>query len=242
MTRVRTSTPAGVGGPELPQGDDKRRAVRAMFDSIAPRYDAVNKAMSFGLDIAWRRRTAKLLDCPVGSRVLDLACGTGDFLRVLERSGRRSVGIDMSAGMLAHARTLGAPLVLGDAAALPFADGAFDGAVSGFALRNFADLDAVFGELARIVRPGGRIALLDVGEPRHRLVKAGHAIWFNHAVPLIGGLVSDRSAYRYLPRSVAYLPEPAELVSKLQGAGFEAVCHHPLSGGIVQVLTARRAA
>ncbi len=221
----------------LPLGGEKRAAVRSMFDAIAPRYDAVNKAMSFGLDVHWRRRTVRLLGLPARSSVLDVACGTGDLVRELCRSHHTATGIDLSAGMLAHARVAGAPLIHCDAAAMPFAADSFDGAVSGFALRNFSDLPAVLDELARVVRRGGRLALLDVSEPEGSVLKLGHSIWFNRAVPRLGALVSDAEAYSYLPRSVAYLPPPGELVSMLVAAGFKDARRHVCSGGIVQVLT-----
>lgn len=240
LDRAANRRPPAADDGTLPVGDEKRRAVRAMFDAIAPRYDAVNKAMSLGLDIHWRRRTVRLLGLPEGSVVLDLACGTGDFLRALDTSGRYGVGIDLSAGMLANARPGGCPLVLGDAAQLPFRDGCLDGVVSGFALRNFTELDAVFSELARVVRPGGRIALLDISRPTSPVLRAGHAVWFNTVVPRIGGLVSDKAAYRYLPRSVAYLPPSPELCDSLRAAGFGNVACRQLTGGIVQVLTGSR--
>jgi demethylmenaquinone methyltransferase/2-methoxy-6-polyprenyl-1,4-benzoquinol methylase len=223
----------------LPQGEEKVRAVRTMFDSIAPRYDMVNRIMTFGLDRLWRQRTVAALDLAAGSPVLDLACGTGDLCRDLESAGLRPVGVDLSLGMLRNARTT-VPLVQGDGLALPFPDGCFDGVVSGFALRNFVALTPVFAELARVVRPGGRVALLDVASPSNPLLKAGHAVYFGQVVPRIGGLLSDRSAYRYLPRSVAYLPEGDGILAMLAAAGFGAVHRRMLSGGITQLITSTR--
>jgi demethylmenaquinone methyltransferase/2-methoxy-6-polyprenyl-1,4-benzoquinol methylase len=223
----------------LPQGEEKVRAVRTMFDSIAPRYDMVNRIMTFGLDRLWRQRTVAALDLAAGSPVLDLACGTGDLCRDLASAGLRPVGVDLSFGMLRHARTT-VPLVQGDGLALPFPDGSFDGVVSGFALRNFVALAPVFAELARVVRPGGRVALLDVASPSNPLLKAGHAVYFGQVVPRIGGLLSDRSAYRYLPQSVAYLPEGDGILAMLAAAGFGAVHRRMLSGGITQLITSTR--
>jgi demethylmenaquinone methyltransferase/2-methoxy-6-polyprenyl-1,4-benzoquinol methylase len=211
-----------------------------MFDAIAPRYDALNKVMTFGLDVMWRRHTVGLLGLPARSVVLDVACGTGDFVRALDRSAHQPVGLDLSAGMLANAKVGGAPLVHCDAACLPVRSSSVDGAVSGFALRNFADLQGVLWELARVVRPGGRVALLEVSEPRQPLLLAGYRVWFNKVVPRIGQLLSDPAAYRYLPESVAYLPPPEELLAMLTEAGFGEATRHPLSGGIVQVLTGTR--
>jgi demethylmenaquinone methyltransferase/2-methoxy-6-polyprenyl-1,4-benzoquinol methylase len=225
---------------QLPQGEEKARAVRAMFDTIAPRYDLMNRIMTFRMDVGWRRRAIRALDLSTRSLVLDLACGTGDMCVDLERGGHRPIGADLSFGMLAAART-DAPLVHGDGLQLPFADGSLDGVTCGFALRNFVSLPPVLEELARILRPGGRIALLDVAEPPNPVMRWGHSIYFGRVVPLIGGMLSDKSAYRYLPRSVAYLPEPPELLGMIAGAGFDDVERTLLSGGISQLYTATRA-
>ena len=225
----------------LPEGDDKRRTVRAMFDTIAPRYDLVNRVMTFGLDRGWRRRTVASLTLDKRSRVLDVACGTGDLCRDLAAAGYRPLGADLSAGMLRHART-DAPLVHADALRLPFPNQSLDGAVSGFALRNVVGLPPLFAELHRVLRPGGRVALLDVATPSHPVVRAGHAVYFGRVAPLVGAALSDAAAYRYLPRSVAYLPPAAELLDALRSAGFVAVERRLLSGGITQLLTATRSA
>src|SRR3954452_10315122 len=213
------SAPASWNRDTLPQGDDKREAVRDMFDAIAPRYDLVNRIMTFRLDVRWRRRTVRDLALPPGSRVLDLAAGTGDLCRDLTDAGHRPIGVDLSFGMLAAARTT-APLVHADALRLPVADAAVDGATWGCALRNFIDLGAFLAELARVVRPGGRIALLEVAEPPNPVMRFGHGVYFGKVVPRIGALLSDGSAYRYLPKSVAYLPPPEDLVAMIRAAGF----------------------
>jgi demethylmenaquinone methyltransferase / 2-methoxy-6-polyprenyl-1,4-benzoquinol methylase len=223
----------------LPEGDDKVRAVREMFDTIAPRYDLVNRIMTFRLDTRWRRRAVRDLALPPGSRVLDLASGTGDLCIDLERAGHRPVSVDLSFGMLAADRS-GAPRVQGDILRLPMADASVDGVTCGFALRNLVELPAFFVELGRVVRPGGRIALLDVGVPKNRLVRAGNGVYFGKVVPRIGGWLSDPAAYRYLPKSVAYLPEPTEMVRLLREAGFADASHHQLSGGITQLLLGTR--
>lgn len=225
--------------PVLPTGDEKATAVRSMFDTIAPRYDLVNRLMTFGMDRGWRRQAVRSLTLDPGSTVIDVACGTGDLCRDLTRAGHRGIGIDLSSGMLHHART-SAPLVHGDGLRLPFPDGRLDGAVSGFALRNFVALDPLLAELSRVLRRGGRIALLDVATPANPLVRTGHAIYFGHVVPRIGGLLSDGAAYRYLPRSVAYLPPVADLLNEVRRAGFVAVERRLLSGGISQLITATR--
>lgn len=223
----------------LPEGDEKVSAVRAMFDAIAPRYDLVNRIMTFGLDVRWRRRAVRVLDVGPGATVVDLACGTGDLCRDLAAAGYRPVGIDLSLGMLRHARTR-APLMQGDALSLPFGDGSVDGVVSGFALRNFVALAPVLDELARVVRPGGRIALLDVAAPTNPVLHAGHEVYFGRVVPRIGGALSDPAAYRYLPKSVAYLPAPDAMLAMIRAAGFGAVERTMLSGGIAQLIVGTR--
>ncbi|MFN2614292.1 MAG: ubiquinone/menaquinone biosynthesis methyltransferase [Actinomycetota bacterium] len=224
----------------LPVGDEKARAVRTMFDSIARRYDLVNRVMTFGMDVGWRRKTVASLALPVGARVLDLACGTGDLCRELINGGYAPTGIDFSVEMLraAHVR---APLVAADILRLPVPDGYADGVTCGFALRNVVSLETLFAEIVRVVRPGGRIALLEVSEPRNAFMRRGHAIYFNKVVPKIGGLLSDRSAYEYLPRSVAYLPPPDELLAMLRKAGFADARRTLFGGGIAQLLTGTRA-
>lgn len=224
----------------LPEGPAKVDAVRSMFDAIAPRYDLVNRIMTFRMDVRWRRRTVASLGLGAEARVADLACGTGDLCRELARQGLRPVGVDLSFGMLAAART-DAPLVHGDALRLPFPDASLDGVTCGFALRNFEALPPCFAELARVTRPGGRIALLEVAQPPNRVLRAGHAVYFGRVVPLVGGLLSDPAAYRYLPRSVAYLPEPDQLLGDLAAAGFVDVERRLLSAGIAQLITATRA-
>ncbi len=224
----------------LPAGEEKVQAVRSMFDAIAPRYDLVNRIMTFRMDVGWRKRTLERLDLPQGSTVLDLACGTGDFCRGLQDAGLSPVGMDLSYGMLAAART-DAPLVQGDALGLPVPDRSVDGVTCGFALRNFRELAPFFAELARVVRPLGRIALLEVAEPANPVMRWGHGIYFGKVVPRIGGLLSDPAAYRYLPKSVAYLPEPAEMLAMLADAGFECVERDLLFTGSAQLITATRA-
>jgi demethylmenaquinone methyltransferase/2-methoxy-6-polyprenyl-1,4-benzoquinol methylase len=224
----------------LPKGDDKVRAVRAMFDAIAPRYDLVNRIMTFRMDVGWRRKAVRSLALPARSAVVDIACGTGDLCQELVRKGLAPVGIDLSFGMLAAARTT-VPLVHGDALRMPFADASFDGATCGFALRNFVALDPFLQSLASALRPGGRIALLEVAEPENRLLRWGHGLYFGKVVPRIGALLSDGAAYRYLPRSVAYLPATDELLDLVGAAGFTDVSRTALSGGIAQLITATRA-
>ena len=224
---------------DLPQGEEKVKAVDDMFDAIAPRYDLLNRLLTFGMDVGWRRRTVKSLDLPPGSRVLDLACGTGDLCRELEKRGYRAIGVDRSAGMLAAQRTT-SPLVRGDALRLSFRTNSVDGIVCGFALRNFQSLKPFLLECGRVLRPGGRIALLEVSEPENSVLKWGHSQYFGKVVPLVGGWLSDRDAYQYLPKSVAYLPPPRRMVAMMSESGFGGASRRTLSTGIAQLLTGTR--
>ena len=223
----------------LPEGEEKALAVRSLFDKISGRYDLVNRVMTFGMDRGWRRRAVRSLRLPGGALVLDLACGTGDLCTELQRNGYRVAGYDFSHGMLVAATT-SAPLVEADVLRLPVRDGAADGVTCGFALRNVVDLGAFFTELSRVVRPGGRISLLDASEPENRVMRAGHGVYFRQVVPRIGGLLSDAGAYAYLPRSMAYLPPPAEMVAMLVASGFPDAERLQLSGGITQLLVGTR--
>jgi demethylmenaquinone methyltransferase / 2-methoxy-6-polyprenyl-1,4-benzoquinol methylase len=223
----------------LPQGDDKVTAVRQMFDAIAPRYDMVNRIMTFRLDVRWRRKAVKLLNLPAGSTVIDLASGTGDLCVDLARAGHRPLSFDLSFGMLAADRS-GAPRAQSDILRLPLPDHSVDGATCGFALRNLVELPRFFDELGRVVRPGGRIALLDVGVPHNKVIRWGNNIYFGKVVPKIGGLLSDSAAYRYLPKSVAYLPPREQMLTDMRAAGFADAEHRELSGGITQLLLGTR--
>jgi demethylmenaquinone methyltransferase/2-methoxy-6-polyprenyl-1,4-benzoquinol methylase len=244
VERVVSTPPANVLGRDgaLPEGEEKRQAVEAMFDRVAPGYDRMNRVISLGMDRRWRRCAIAGLALAPGERVLDLACGTGDLCRDLTASALVPIGIDVSEGML-RAATTDAPLVRGDGAALPVPDGALDGLVCGFAMRNFVDLTAVLEECARVLRPAGRIAMLDAAVPGNPVMRAGNAVWFRGAVPMLGRLFArDAEAYRYLPRSTAYLPDAAALVAAFEAAGFESVERTTMTGGSVQLVTGTRRA
>ncbi len=223
----------------LPQGEEKVQAVRDMFDAIAPRYDLVNRIMTFRLDVRWRRKAVRLLALPPGSTVIDLAAGTGDLCVDLRRAGQHPIAFDLSYGMLAADRS-GSPRAQADILRLPLPGSSVDGATCGFALRNLVDLPAFFAELARVVRPGGRIALLDVGVPHNPVIRWGNNIYFGKIVPRIGAMLSDGAAYRYLPKSVAYLPPREQLVQMLRAAGFADAEHRQLSGGLTQLMVGTR--
>ena len=223
----------------LPDAEHKTEAVRTMFDAIAPRYELVNRLMTFGLDAQWRKRCLDSLGLAKGNRVLDLASGTGDLTRSLIDRGFDVVSADLSFGMLDAGHDMAAT-VQSDASRLPFERGSFDGLVCGYALRNFTDLEACVAEMGRIVRPGGRIALLDVAEPTSKLMRTGYDLWFRRCVPIIGGLLSDAAAYQYLPDSTVYLPEPVSFRAMLNTHHFSGVNHHVLSGGLSQLYTATK--
>jgi demethylmenaquinone methyltransferase/2-methoxy-6-polyprenyl-1,4-benzoquinol methylase len=210
-----------------------------MFDAIAPRYELINKIITFGLDRRWRRATLDSLGLQRGARILDLACGTGDFSRMAASAGYVAIGADLSLGMLEAATS---PLIAveADAAFLPFARGSFDGVLCGYALRNFTDLDGVIAEMARVLRPGGRLAVIDVAAPDSRFLRFGYNLWFNRCVPFLGGLLSNKAAYHYLPRSTAYLPPREDLLSRFRVAGFSGVNHHLVFGGLSQRIQATK--
>jgi demethylmenaquinone methyltransferase/2-methoxy-6-polyprenyl-1,4-benzoquinol methylase len=207
-----------------------------MFDAIAPRYDLVNRVMTFGLDLRWRRTAVEMLAVPRGSVVVDVACGTGDFCRILEAAGDRPIGIDLSWGMLRAARTT-APLVQTDGLRMPFRAGFVDGITCGFALRNVADVSSLLTEFQRVLRPGGRIAILEVAEPKSRMLRAAHTLYFRRVVPIIGGVLSDRDAYGYLPQSTAYLPPQAKLLERFVEAGFPDIRSRSVGLGAAQIIT-----
>ncbi len=215
-----------------------------MFDDIAPRYDLLNRIITLRLDVRWRRRAVREIRLAPRATIADIACGTGDFCRDLAKQGCCAIGVDFSMGMLAAAPQMpnDVAFVNADALELPFPDSSLDGATCGFALRNLTAVPPLFAELARTVRPGGRIVLLEVDQPSNGLLRWGHRIYFRRIVPVVGALLSDAKAYRYLPESVAYLPSRDELLNALRAAGFTEVRHHRLTMGVAQLLTATRAA
>lgn len=226
----------------LPDQAEKRAAVQTMFDRIAPRYDRLNRLISAGLDQSWRRTALDAIGVGAGDRVIDLACGTGDLAEQSALRGASVLGVDFAFEMLrgAQRRGIRANLLQADGAALPFLDASASVLTCGFALRNFVALDEIFAESARVLEPGGRIALIEVDRPRNRLFAAGHSFYFDRVVPVIGGLLSDRTAYAYLPQSTVYLPVEAELLSMLEAAGFEQVEKRGFLFGAAQLITGVR--
>jgi demethylmenaquinone methyltransferase/2-methoxy-6-polyprenyl-1,4-benzoquinol methylase len=224
----------------LPAPGEKAAVVRAMFDRIAPRYQQLNTLLTFGLDRRWRRSAIAAAGIVPGCLVVDLACGTGDLAALAARRGGRVLGIDFARAMLAQARGRGAILVQADAGALPLRDGHADAVTCGFALRNVTSIAQVLAEAARVLRPGGRLVLLEIAEPGSALLRWGHRLYFHRIVPLLGALLADREAYAYLPASTAYLPDPIALCAQLDAAGFATPRRRLLGGGSVQLVTAER--
>jgi demethylmenaquinone methyltransferase/2-methoxy-6-polyprenyl-1,4-benzoquinol methylase len=230
-----------------PAGVLSERRVEAMFDRIAGVYDRMNAVMTAGLHERWRERAAGLADPPGGGRVLDVATGTGDLAFALARrvgAGGEVVGVDFSAAMLAEAKRKAASRGAGGAAVrfepanalfLPYEDGSFDAATVGFGARNLADLDRGLAEMARVVRPGGRVVVLEITAPRRPPLSWFFAIWFDRLVPAIGRLAGDADAYSYLPSSVRRFPGPEGLAAALERAGLERVRYTLTAGGIIAV-------
>jgi demethylmenaquinone methyltransferase / 2-methoxy-6-polyprenyl-1,4-benzoquinol methylase len=211
--------------------------VRAMFDRIAPVYDAMNRVMTAGLDQRWRRETARAAVRP-GDVVLDACCGTGDLAVAAERLGGRVTGLDFSERMLERARRKEPAIewVRGDLLELPFADGSFDAATVAFGVRNVEDLERALAELRRVLRAGGRLAILEITQPRGALAPF-YRLWFDRIVPLLGRLLPGGSAYTYLPASVRRFPGPDELVALLEAAGLRDVRYRTFAAGIVALHT-----
>ena len=216
------------------------RAVREMFDRISPVYDLMNRVMTLGLDGRWRRLTAEAVVRP-GDRVLDACCGTGDLALAAARVGGTVTGVDLSAPMLERARRKSSAIawVRGDALSLPFADASFDAVTVGFGIRNVNHLDAGLRELARVLRPGGRLGCLDLTRPQGGL-RLFFSVWFDRVVPLLGRVVPGGAAYTYLPASLRRFPDPAELAAAMRQAGFVEVGWRRLAGGIVAIHVAAR--
>jgi demethylmenaquinone methyltransferase/2-methoxy-6-polyprenyl-1,4-benzoquinol methylase len=237
----------------IPQRDSDQFAdeVRGMFDRIAGVYDLMNSAMTAGLHHQWRQRAVDRAEAGPGTDALDVCCGTGDLALELRRRigpDGRVVGCDFSDPMLELARRKsgdeGLPVEFGwaDALELPYGDGSFDAVTIGFGARNLADLDRGISEMTRVLRPGGRLVILEISRPHRQPLAGFYSLWFDRLVPVLGTLAGDPHAYSYLPDSVRSFPEPERLGGMLDGAGLEQVRWLMLAGGIIAIHSGRRPA
>jgi demethylmenaquinone methyltransferase/2-methoxy-6-polyprenyl-1,4-benzoquinol methylase len=243
-----SETEAGTGIPRR-ESDEFASDVRGMFDRIAGVYDLMNSAMTAGLHHQWRQRAVDRAELGPGSDALDVCCGTGDLALELRRRigpDGRVVGCDFSEPMLEIARRKsgeeGLPVEFGwaDALDLPYGDRSFDAVTIGFGARNLADLDRGLSEMGRVLRPGGRLVILEITRPQREPLATFYSLWFDRLVPVIGSLAGDAEAYSYLPSSVRSFPEPKRLAAMIDAAGFERIRWLLLAGGIIAIHSATR--
>ena len=233
----------------------KKEHIRQMFDGIAPDYDRLNHLMSLGVDRSWRRRALKEILTPgKEQRILDIACGTGDFsLEIARRMhpGSSVTGLDLSEGMLAGMREIVAKAGLseriaclqGDSEAMPFGDGGFDVATIAFGIRNFEHREAALREILRVLRPGGRLVILELSVPENRLLRGCYNLYFKHFVPWIGGRISgNEAAYRYLPASVLGFPGRREWMATMARCGYAEVRHRAFTFGLCRMYSGKKEA
>lgn len=232
--------------------DEFSAQVRGMFDRIAGVYDLMNSAMTAGLHHGWRERAADRAELDPGDAALDLCCGTGDLaLELRSRVGPsgRVAGADFSERMLElageKAQAAGYPDISfewADALELPYAEASFDAVTVGFGVRNLADLELGVGEMARVLKPGGRLVILEITQPRRPPLSTFFRVWFDHLVPVLGRVAGDAEAYSYLPESVRSFPPPEGLAEIMDGAGLEGIRYTVLAGGIIAIHSGSRPA
>jgi demethylmenaquinone methyltransferase/2-methoxy-6-polyprenyl-1,4-benzoquinol methylase len=219
---------------------DRPATIRGMFENLAPDYDRLNTVLTFGMVRGWRRALVEAARVGPGDQVLDVACGTGRSLAEAQRaagSGGLAVGVDFTEGML---RRASGHRVLGDGLRLPFADAAFDAAISAFALRDVADQALFLSEMARVTRPGGRVAVLEIGRPVRQPLRLGFDLWFRGAVPRVAAVLGQAESHRFLVRSLSFLPPPPELARMIEGAGIDRVGWRDLSLGAARLFAGTR--
>ena len=243
-----------ASSPERPSRTSEQFAsqVNSMFDRVAAHYDAMNSVMTAGLHHRWRQRAAVRAQLTEGGKALDVCCGTGDLALELAGyvgTGGTVVGCDFSEPMLELARAKSVQrwatnvrFEHADALALPYDDESFDAVTVGFGVRNLSDLDRGLAEMARVLKPGGRLVILEITQPRRPPLSLFYSLWFDRIVPLLGALAGDRGAYTYLPESVRSFPSPRGLAARMDAAGLERVRATVLAGGIIAIHSASRAA
>jgi len=224
--------------------------VNRMFDRIAGHYDAMNSVMTAGLHHRWRKRTAERARLREGDSALDVCCGTGDLAFELARHVGPTgtvVGCDFSRPMLELARAKSVDrwatsvrFEYADALELPYGDESFDAVTVGFGVRNLADLDRGLSEMARVLKPGGRMVILEITQPRRPPLSLFYSLWFDRIIPLLGALAGDRDAYTYLPESVRSFPSPHGLAERMDAAGLERILVTVLAGGIIAIHSGER--
>ncbi len=225
---------------------ERKRFIRRMFDSIVPTYDLLNHLLSFGTDGHWRKDLIKKTQVRPGNRVIDLCCGTGDVSRLLRKAKAETISLDFSSEMLKRGidkGRLGQRTVWGDACTLPFTAGTFDAATIAFGARNLPDLEPFLDEVQRVLKPEGRLAILELVRPQNRVVRAFYFFYLKRVLPLIGGILSGKpTAYRYLSGTIATFMSPSEIDDLLKSHGFEDVRHYPKTFGVATVMICRKEA
>jgi demethylmenaquinone methyltransferase/2-methoxy-6-polyprenyl-1,4-benzoquinol methylase len=246
---VSTETEAPSGGQPERDSEEFAAQVRVMFDRIAGVYDLMNSAMTAGLHHQWRERAVDLAQVGPGSDALDICCGTGDLALELRRRigpDGRVVGSDFSEPMLELAREkageagLGVEFGWADALDLPYGDASFDAVTIGFGARNLADLDRGLAEMARVLKPEGRLVILEITRPTREPLASFYSLWFDRLVPMLGTAAGDPEAYSYLPESVRSFPDPNRLAAKMEAAGFVEIRWLLTAGGIIAIHSASK--